>query len=119
MATARNFNQVTLIGHLGQEVKTIPVGETSVARFSLATTEKVGSKGSEEKKESTEWHEVDAWGSLAETAKRFLRKGSLVMVVGRLKYDHWEKEGVKMKTGKVVAEDLILMEGGKESENKG
>jgi len=116
MSTAKNFNQVTLIGHLGGEVTKVPVGETSVARFSLATTERFSSKGSVEKKEVTEWHEVDAWGSIGEIAAKYLHKGSWVMIVGRLKYDHWEKEGVKMKTAKIVADDLILLDSVKESE---
>jgi single-strand DNA-binding protein len=108
MSTARNYNQITLLGHLGQDVRMVAVGEKSIAKFSVATSEKYVDKGSGEKKESTEWHEIEAWEGLGEIASKYLHKGDSVMVVGRLKYDLWDKGEVKMKTAKVVADEIIL-----------
>jgi len=114
MSTARNYNQVTLLGHLGQEVKSREVNQKKVVHFSLATSEKYTAKDSGEKKEATEWHEIEAWEGLAEVAEKFLKKGDPVMVVGRLKYDLWEKGEVKMKSAKILVDEIILQGSGKE-----
>jgi single-strand DNA-binding protein len=76
-------NSVQLIGHLGAdpEVKNISNG-SKVATMRIATTERYQSNG--EWKEDTQWHRLAMWEQLAERAQNNLRKGSFVMVEGKL-----------------------------------
>ncbi|GAB3165180.1 single-stranded DNA-binding protein [Telluribacter humicola] len=81
----RGLNKVTLIGNLGNdpEVQKLQDGVT-VAKFSLATTESYkDAKG--QTHSTTDWHSIVLWRGLAELAERYLRKGSLIYVEGRLK----------------------------------
>src|SRR5512146_2095763 len=96
-----SLNKVMLIGNLGRapEVR-YTQGGTAVAKLSLATTEKVGK---EKKEEKTEWHNLVAWGRLAEICGEYLDKGSTIYVEGKLQTKQWEdKEGVKKYTKEIV-----------------
>lgn len=97
-----SLNQITLIGNVGRdpEVKTLPSGDL-VANFSVATSEKWNSKDGE-KQERTEWHQVDAFGKLAEIVQSYVSKGSKIFVQGQLVYNEWnDKDGNKRTTAKV------------------
>ncbi|MBN2280079.1 MAG: single-stranded DNA-binding protein [Candidatus Marinimicrobia bacterium] len=83
-------NKVILIGRLGQEpeLKTIPSGQ-SVANISIATSEKFkNNKG--EFTEKTEWHRCVCWGQTAEFVGKYLNKGALVYVEGKLQTRKWQ-----------------------------
>lgn len=82
MSTLRN--SVQLIGHLGMdpEAKTLNSG-TKVANLRIATTERYKTR-SGEWKEDTQWHQVTAWKELAEKVEKQLRKGSYIMIEGKL-----------------------------------
>ena len=104
-----NLNKVLLIGRLtaDPQLRSTTSGQ-SVGSFSIATnrvwTDKAG-----QKQESTEFHNVVVWGKQAEIASRFLAKGSLVYVEGRLQTRSWEdKQGQARKTTEVVAERIQL-----------
>lgn len=81
-----SLNKVFLIGHLGKDpdFKTTSNWDIPVCHFSIATHEKFKDK------EETEWHNIVAWGNLAETCRDFLKKGSLVHIEGKLKTRSWE-----------------------------
>lgn len=100
-----------LIGNLGKdpEVQMLE-GQVPVAKFPLATTEthkdRTGKLVSQ-----TEWHAVVLWRGLAELAQKYLHKGSLVYVEGRLRTRSWEdKEGHKKFATEVVGENLIMLD---------
>ena len=86
----KGVNLVILLGRLGSdpEVKTLPNGST-VATFNLATSE-VWVDKSGEKKERTEWHNIVAWGKLAEIIGKYISKGSEVHVQGKITTRSWE-----------------------------
>jgi single-strand DNA-binding protein len=88
------FNKATLIGNLGNdpEVRYTPSGQ-QYCKFSLATTKKYTSNG--EAVEKTAWHNIIAWGKLAEICGQYLQKGKQVFIEGEIQYETWEKEGVK------------------------
>ena len=91
-------NRVTLIGNLGSDVelKTLDSGR-AVARVSLATHEyKKKDDGSYD--EYTLWHNIVAWGAKAETMEKVLKKGSYVIVYGRLIHRTYEGEGGDQRT---------------------
>ena len=91
------LNKVQLIGNLGQdpELRYTPSGR-AVANFSMATTKHWKDKTSGEPRDRTSWHKVTVWGKQAETAKKYLKKGSPCYVEGELSSSTWvDKEGVK------------------------
>ena len=107
-------NKVFVLGHLGRDPDVRKTqGGTSVASFSVATSESfTGSDG--EKKEKTEWHNVVAWGKLADVVGQYVKKGSQVHVEGRLETRSWEdKDGVKKYKTEIVAQQIQFCGGGK------
>ena len=105
------LNKVQLIGRTGKdpEVKHLDSGQI-VASFSLATTEKFKDK-SGETKEKTEWHNCQAWGKLGEIIEKYLTKGKLIFVEGKIQYREYEnKEGQKVRTTDIVLSDMKMLE---------
>jgi single-strand DNA-binding protein len=103
------INKVILIGHLGKdpEVRYLE-GGVSVASFPLATTETFNKDG--RKVEQTEWHNIVLWRSLADVAAKFLTKGKLVYIEGKLRTRSFEdKEGIKKYTTEIVAENFTML----------
>jgi len=107
---AKGVNKVILLGRLGGEPESRQAGSTTVANFTIATSEKFKNQQGE-LQEKTEWHRVVAWGRLAEICKEYLHKGSQVYVEGRLQTRNWEKEGVKQYTTEIVISDMQMLDG--------
>jgi len=103
-------NKVQLIGNLGNvpEIKNTESGK-KLARFSIATDEKyLNTKG--EKVTETTWHNIIAWGKLAEIAEKHLRKGSEVVIEGKLiNRTYNDKEGNKKTITEVQVNDLLML----------
>jgi single-strand DNA-binding protein len=102
---------VMLIGNLGKDPDIqFLEGNICVAKFSLATTETFKDR-SGKLISQTEWHTVVLWRGLAELAQKYLHKGSLVYIEGRLKTRSWEdKDGNKKFATEVVGDNLIMLE---------
>ena len=97
-------NKVNLIGNLGKDVE---IKETKngnkLARFSIATNEVYNSKEGE-KKQTTEWHNIIAWGKTADMMALLLKKGNKVAIEGRLQYGSFQdKNGNTRYTTDIVA----------------
>ena len=107
----RGVNRVILIGNLGKDPDMqFLEGNIAVAKFSLATTETYKDR-SGKLISQTEWHTVVLWRGLAELAQKYLHKGSLVYIEGRLKTRSWEdKEGNKKFATEVVGDNLIMLD---------
>jgi len=113
------INKVILVGHLGKnpDVRTLEGGVT-VASFPLATSETFNKDG--RKVEQTEWHNVVMWRGLADVAAKFLQKGKLVYIEGKLRTRSFEdKEGIRKYTTEVVAENFTLLGRKNDFENDG
>src|SRR5579871_1706299 len=98
-------NRVILVGRTGKdpEVRYLE-NNVAVAKFSLATSESYKDK-SGNKVESTEWHNIVLWRGLAEVAEKYVRKGSLLYIEGRIKSRSWEdKDGVKKYITEIVGD---------------
>ena len=104
-------NKVQLIGRLGKDAETITFDDSKVkARFPVATNVQFRN-GEGEKVERTQWHDVIAWGGLAEVAGQYLRKGAEVELEGRLTYRTYEDgEGQTRYITEVVANELLMLE---------
>ena len=102
-------NKVILVGRLGKdpEVRNLENG-ASVANFTMATSESYKDKTTGEKKEITEWHNIVLWRGLAEIAAKYLHKGDMIYVEGRLRTRSWEKEGVTPYTTAIVGDNTTM-----------
>jgi single-strand DNA-binding protein len=103
-------NKVILIGRLGKEpeVRNLENG-VSVANFTMATSESYKDRTTGEKKEVTEWHNIVLWRGLAEISQKYLHKGDLVYIEGKLRTRSWEKEGVTRYTTEIVADNMTML----------
>jgi single-strand DNA-binding protein len=109
-------NRVILVGRIGKEPETKQVNDSKVTKVTLATSETYKKDGN--KVETTEWHTVIAWRGLAEVIEKYVKKGDLLYVEGRIKTRMWEdKDGKKNYTTEIQA-DNIQMLGGKKEEAK-
>jgi single-strand DNA-binding protein len=108
---SRSVNKVTLIGHLGRDAETAYTStQTAVTKFSVATNRRWKDQQTGEWKEETNWTNVVLWRG--ENVAPYLTKGKQIYVEGRLQtrsYD--DKDGKKVWTTEVVAEDVILLGG--------
>lgn len=103
-------NKVQLIGNLGNnpEIRTIENGK-KMARFSVATNETYRTaKG--EKVTETQWHNLVAWGKVAEIAEQFLFKGSEVAIEGKLvNRNYTDKDGVKRYVTEIQVNEVLML----------
>lgn len=102
-------NKVILVGHLGKdpEIRYLE-GNVSVASFPLATSETFTKDG--RRVEQTEWHNIVLWRGLADVAVKYLSKGKLVYIEGKLRTRSYEdKEGIRRYTTEIVAESFNLL----------
>jgi len=87
------LNKVTLIGHLGDNVKMHYFENGNcIGRFPLATNEVYVNKTSGEKYTSTEWHNIVVKNKAAEVCERYLTKGDRIYVEGRIRTRQWQGE---------------------------
>ena len=103
-------NKAILVGRLGRdpEVRRTASG-TAVANFSLATDE-FWNDQSGERQRRTEWHRIVVWSRLAETCERYLRKGSLIYIEGRIQTQEWEdRDGNRRRTTEIVARNMQML----------
>lgn len=111
------INKVILVGHLGKdpEVRYLE-GGVAVASFPLATSEAYTKDG--KRVEQTEWHNIVMWRGLADVAAKYLQKGKLVYIEGKLRTRSFEdKEGIKKYTTEIVAENFTML--GRKSDFEG
>jgi single-strand DNA-binding protein len=107
-----SVNKAILVGRLGKdpEIRSTPSG-TSVAKFSIATDDRYTDKNGE-KQERTEWHNITAWGKLAEICGQYLRKGKLVYIEGSIRTDSWDDKetGQKKYRTEIVANQMQMLD---------
>ncbi len=114
---ANSINKVTLLGNLGADPRVANTQSGSkIVSFSLATSDRWRDKASGEMKERTEWHRVVIFNpQLAETAERYLHKGSKVYLEGQLQTRRWEdNNGQERFTTEIVLQNfggtLVLLD---------
>jgi single-strand DNA-binding protein len=102
---AGSVNKVILVGNLGRdpEVRTFPSGDRVVS-FSLATTESWRDKSTGERKDRTEWHNVQIFNErLGKIAEQYCRKGSKIYLEGQIQSrEYQDKDGNQRKTTEIV-----------------
>ena len=104
-----SLNKILIIGNVGQDPQVRTVGESKVANFTVATTEKYKGKDGNMVAE-TEWHNVAVWGRLADVVEKYVTKGTQVYVEGKIKSEKYtDKEGVDRVMVRVIASSLQLL----------
>ncbi|HEV7921116.1 MAG TPA: single-stranded DNA-binding protein [Thermoanaerobaculia bacterium] len=107
-----SVNRVILIGRLGKdpEVRATPSG-SNVAKFTLATDERYTDRNGE-RQERTEWHNIVAWGKLAEICGQYLKKGKLVYIDGSIRSDSWDdkESGQKKYRTEIIANNMQMLD---------
>lgn len=95
-----SINQVTLVGRLGQDAEIKSVNGTSLAKFSIATSERYKDK-SGEYQEKTEWHRCNLWGKTVDAVGRYMLKGTQVGIQGSLSTRSYDKDGQTHKVTEI------------------
>ncbi|TAL49719.1 single-stranded DNA-binding protein [Patescibacteria group bacterium] len=106
-----SLNRATIIGNLTRdpEVKQTPSGQ-SVCTFSVATNRSWNGQDGK-KQEATDFHNVVAWGKLAEICGQYLTKGRKVYIEGRLQTHDWEgQDGVRRYRTEIITENMIILD---------
>lgn len=109
---AKDFNQAIVMGNLTRdpEMRNTPSGQ-NVTSFSVATNRSWQDQ-SGERKDAVEYHNIVAWGKLAELVNEYLKKGRKVLVSGRLQTRSWDAEdGSKRQRTEIVANDINFIGG--------
>ena len=102
-----SFNKIIIVGNLGKdpELRYTPQG-TAVCSFSVATNEKRRDK-SGESQDATTWFRVTLWNKQAETASKYLTKGSQIYIEGRLRVEEWtDRDNQTRQSLEVNASDM-------------
>jgi single-strand DNA-binding protein len=104
-----SYNKVILIGYAGKdpEIRYLDSG-VAVASLTLATSERVEER-SGEWREITEWHNLVFWRNLAEYVEKYIRKGSLLFVEGKIRTRSWDSGGQKRYITEIVVENMRLL----------
>lgn len=105
-------NKAIVIGNLGRDPEMRYTQDGSaVANFTVATSERWTDRGTNEKREQTEWHRVVCFRRLAEICGEYLRKGSKVYIEGRLQTRSWEgQDGQTRYTTEIIAREMQMLD---------
>src|SRR5271154_5398083 len=110
---AKSVNKVILLGNVGKdpEIKVLPSGQP-VANFSIATSERFKDQQGNFQ-DRTEWHNLAAFGKLAEIVRDYVKKGNKLYVEGRLTTRSWDdkESGKKVYRTEIVLNDISLLSG--------
>ena len=109
---AKDFNQAIVMGNLTRdpELRAIPSGQ-NVCSFSLAVN-RSWKNAQGEQQEAVDYIDCNVWGKPAEIINQYMKKGSGILVSGRLQQRSWEQEGQKRSKVEVVVEDFNFVGGG-------
>jgi single-strand DNA-binding protein len=108
------MNDVKLWGHVGGTPDTKTVNGKTVTKFSLATSKKFTRDG--ETVTATQWHRIEMWDKLAETAAAHVQKGTPLIIGGEIRYGSYEREGHTVYTTDIVAHSMFFT--GKKEDSK-
>jgi single-strand DNA-binding protein len=104
-----SFNKVILVGNVGKDPEIRRFENNIKASFSLATSETYTPKGGE-RVTQTEWHNIVAWRRLAELSENYIRKGTQILVEGKLRYRSYDdRDGNKRYIVEIEADVIQLL----------
>jgi single-strand DNA-binding protein len=103
-------NKVILVGRLGKdpEVRHFENGGM-VANFTMATSETYKDRTTGEKKEITDWHNIVVRNQAADIIQKYVHKGDMLYVEGKLRTRSWEKDGITRYTTEVIVDNFTML----------
>lgn len=105
-----SVNKIILLGRVGKDPEIKQFDGGSKASFSLATTERgFKTKDGKEYPEKTEWHNIVCWKGLATIVERYVKKGDLIYIEGKITTRSWESDGKKHYMTEIVADNIELL----------
>lgn len=103
-----SVNKVILVGNVGKDPEVNYIREdVPVAKFPLATSETYTRDG--EKVTQTEWHNIVVWRGLAKVVEKYVKKGSLLYIEGRISTRTYEKDGETKYFTEIVTENMRML----------
>lgn len=116
----RSLNRITLVGNVqprDPEISHIPSLGRDVAKFTIVTKEGYMDKNNQWQ-ESSEWHNIVAWGYAAKKVEKSVKRGSLLLVEGKIKSRKWQdKNGQDRKTIEIIADSVIILDKAGQQQN--
>ena len=104
------YQRLEVIGNVGKEPEVREVGDSKVANFSIAATERGYTTGSgKEVPEHTEWFNCEVWGGLASVVEKFVRKGDRLHLEGKLRTRSYDKDGEKRYVTDFKVANLLML----------
>jgi|LGOV01.1.fsa_nt_gb single-strand DNA-binding protein len=113
------FNQITLVGNLTRDIELrYTQSGTAIAKTAIATSHKYTSNG--EKKEEVCFVDITAFGKSGEIMNQYLRKGSKVLIVGRLNFEQWTDNNTNQKRSKhsVIVETMKMLDSKQDNQSQ-
>lgn len=106
-----SVNKVILIGNVGRDPAMRYVGDRLVAEFPLATSERASvSASGNQIPELTEWHRIVMWDGNAQTAEKYIRKGSKLYIEGKLRTRMWEdRNTIKHSVTEIYVDNFEIL----------
>lgn len=108
---AFDINRVQLLGYLGRDPEVKTMGQYEFVTISIATKRSWVDKTTKERREETEWHRCTAMGDSMKKLAKNLKKGTRLLVEGRLRTRSWDKNGEKRYATEIVLEGIYFMAG--------
>jgi single-strand DNA-binding protein len=106
------MNKAILMGFVGADPNIRYIESRPVAEFSLATTERARTRadGSVEVPERTEWHNLVMWDKAAEFAEKYIRKGTRLLVEGKIRTRYWEdRNAIKRRITEIYVDNFEVL----------
>ena len=111
------INKVILLGRVGKDPEVQQFDGGNKASFSVATTERgFTTRDGKEIPEKTEWHNIVCWKGLSTIVERFVKKGDLIYLEGKITTRSWDSDNGKKYITEIVADNIELL--GNKSESK-
>lgn len=107
------YNRVILVGRVGRDPdKRATTQGTPVAQFSLATSSFSRDRETKDKKQNTVWHKIITFGKLAEFVGKYITKGRLLLIEGRIQSRDWKDRNDQKRTSfEIWADQVLFLEG--------
>ncbi len=113
-----SVNKVILVGNVGKDPEVNYIREdVPVAKFPLATSETYTKDG--EKITQTEWHNIVLWRGLAKVVEKYVKKGSLLYIEGKISTRSYEKDGETKYITEIVADNMRMLGKRQDDYNQG
>ena len=104
------YQRLEVIGNVGKEPEVRAVGDSKVANFSIAATERgYTTRSGKEVPEYTEWFNCEVWGGLADVVEKFVHKGDRLHLEGKLRTRSYDKDGEKRYVTDFKGSNLLML----------